>query len=363
MLAGLLKAPSSLAPTNDLDRARLRAGVVLGRMQDEGLITVAQATAARLKPARLAAETDEIGGYFVDWVLDGLTDHLGKPERDLVVQTTLDRKLQVTAEAAVTQDAGQGLGQERGRPGGGGGAGHQRCGPGHGRRPRPPVQPVQPRRQRASPAGLGVQAVRLPRRVRGRLAGRQQDRRPAAADRQLAAGQFRRQVPRPDHARRGVRAFGQHLGHPPGADRGPGQGRGRGASAGRGLEPAAGAVDRAGHLGGDPARAHRRLPAVRQRRHPPPALWGGRGQRRCRQELLSARGHRGAGDQPGRGRGHERGHGLGGRGRAPAGPPISATARPPARPARPRTAATPGSSATAAATSPASGWATTTTGR
>src|SRR5207344_1369817 len=78
MIAGLLKAPSALAPTNDLDRARERAGVVLARMVDEGDITVAQATAARLKPAKLAPETDEVGGYFVDWVLDGLTDHLGK---------------------------------------------------------------------------------------------------------------------------------------------------------------------------------------------------------------------------------------------------------------------------------------------
>ncbi len=107
MLAGLLKAPSSLAPTNDLDRARLRAAVVLGRMQDEGMITAEQATAARLKPARLAPETDEIGAYFVDWVLDGLTDHLGKPEQDLVVQTTLDRKLQVAAETAVTKTLAQ----------------------------------------------------------------------------------------------------------------------------------------------------------------------------------------------------------------------------------------------------------------
>jgi penicillin-binding protein 1A len=101
MIAGLLKAPSALAPTSDLDRARERAGVVLARMVDEGDITAAQATAARLKPAKLAPETDEVGGYFVDWVLDGLTDHLGKPERDLVVQTTLDRKLQVAVEVAV----------------------------------------------------------------------------------------------------------------------------------------------------------------------------------------------------------------------------------------------------------------------
>ena len=50
MLAGLLKAPSALAPTSDLDRARERAGVVLGRMEDEGYITAAQAGRARPSP-------------------------------------------------------------------------------------------------------------------------------------------------------------------------------------------------------------------------------------------------------------------------------------------------------------------------
>jgi penicillin-binding protein 1A len=103
MLAGLLKAPSALAPTNDLDRARERAGVVLARMEAEAFITPAQAKAARLKPAKLAPEGDEVGAYFVDWVLDGLTAHLGKPEHDLLVHTTLDRRLQGAAEQALAK--------------------------------------------------------------------------------------------------------------------------------------------------------------------------------------------------------------------------------------------------------------------
>ena len=69
--------------------------------QDEGFITPAQAQAARAKPAKLAPESEEIGAWFVDWVLDGLTGQLGKPERDLVVHTTLDRRVQRAAEAAV----------------------------------------------------------------------------------------------------------------------------------------------------------------------------------------------------------------------------------------------------------------------
>ena len=101
MLAGLLKAPSALAPTNDLDRARQRAGVVLGRMTAEGFITPAEAKAARAKPAKLAPEDEVVGAWFVDWVLDGLSDRLGKPEADLVVFTTLDRRVQQATEAAV----------------------------------------------------------------------------------------------------------------------------------------------------------------------------------------------------------------------------------------------------------------------
>ena len=101
MLAGLLKAPSALAPTNDLDRARERAAVVLGRMEAEGYITAAQAKAARAKPAKLVPAGEVVGAWFADWVLDGLTGHLGKPERDLVVRTTLDRRVQKATEAAI----------------------------------------------------------------------------------------------------------------------------------------------------------------------------------------------------------------------------------------------------------------------
>ncbi len=113
MLAGLLKAPSALAPTDNLAGARQRAAVVLGRMQAEGFITPAQAQAARAKPAKLAPETEPVGAWFVDWVLDGLTDHLGKPERDLTVRTTLDRRVQRAAEAAVERTLAEAAAKNR----------------------------------------------------------------------------------------------------------------------------------------------------------------------------------------------------------------------------------------------------------
>jgi len=114
MLAGLLKAPSALAPTRDLERARERAAVVLARMVELGWVPREQALAARARPAGLAPETKtDLAGHFLDWVLDDLTEHLGKHGRDLVVRTTLDRRLQLAAEQAL-RSVLAGVGAERG---------------------------------------------------------------------------------------------------------------------------------------------------------------------------------------------------------------------------------------------------------
>lgn len=114
LLAGLLKAPSALAPTRDLARARERAALVLQRMAELGWITPELALQARSAPARLAPESrTDLAGHFLDWVLDDLTEHLGKHGRDLVVRTTLDRRLQQAAEQAL-RAALAGEGAERG---------------------------------------------------------------------------------------------------------------------------------------------------------------------------------------------------------------------------------------------------------
>ncbi len=114
LLAGLLKAPSALAPTRDLARARERAALVLQRMAELGWITPELVLQARSAPARLAPESrTDLAGHFLDWVLDDLTEHLGKHGRDLVVRTTLDRRLQQAAEQAL-RAALAGEGAERG---------------------------------------------------------------------------------------------------------------------------------------------------------------------------------------------------------------------------------------------------------
>jgi penicillin-binding protein 1A len=102
MLAGLVKAPSRLAPTGNLQGARDRQKLVVAAMVEAGFID--KATAARVSPARLAA--DRIvplpdGTYFADWVLPEARDRAGEIVTETTVKTTLDRRLQRAAEHAV----------------------------------------------------------------------------------------------------------------------------------------------------------------------------------------------------------------------------------------------------------------------
>lgn len=103
MLAGLLKAPSKFAPTNNLQRAQDRANVVLGLMEDQGYLTADEAAEARAYPAQLSAEAQtKSGGFFADWVMETAPDFLTKDTtEDVIMTTTLDPKLQKDAEDAL----------------------------------------------------------------------------------------------------------------------------------------------------------------------------------------------------------------------------------------------------------------------
>ena len=102
MLAGLLKAPSRYAPTNDLARARARAAQVLQNMVAAGYLNERQAAAARRAPARLSRQSGTGGAqYFVDWIEERLPRLVGGRDDDLIVLTTLDANLQRAAEAAL----------------------------------------------------------------------------------------------------------------------------------------------------------------------------------------------------------------------------------------------------------------------
>ncbi|MEO0357812.1 MAG: penicillin-binding transpeptidase domain-containing protein, partial [Pseudomonadota bacterium] len=104
MLAGLLRAPSRLAPTSNLTGAQNRASTVLGLMAEQGYITDGEAEFARVKPAELSpAAAARAGGYFADWVMASGPEYFTRnTTEDVVIRTTLDQTIQRMAEGAVT---------------------------------------------------------------------------------------------------------------------------------------------------------------------------------------------------------------------------------------------------------------------
>ncbi len=102
MLAGLVKAPSRLAPTTNLKGARARQAVVVAAMEDAGFLTKAEADA--VQPQRVLdsrPETLPSGTYFADWVLPEARDQAGEIKTEATVQTTLNPRLQRIAERTV----------------------------------------------------------------------------------------------------------------------------------------------------------------------------------------------------------------------------------------------------------------------
>lgn len=103
MLAGLLKAPSTYAPTANLDRARDRANLVIGLMEAEGYLDAAQAEEARQNPAELSPQAAQRrGGAFADWVMDSGPEFFTQgTTEDVTIRTTLDPRIQAAAEEAL----------------------------------------------------------------------------------------------------------------------------------------------------------------------------------------------------------------------------------------------------------------------
>ena len=102
MLAGLVQAPSRLAPTKNLKGARERARIVLAAMGDVGFVSTEQVAATR--PASLNVRPDSTlptGTYFADWALPQARAAAEASYGDIRVKTTLDAKLQRLARRVV----------------------------------------------------------------------------------------------------------------------------------------------------------------------------------------------------------------------------------------------------------------------
>lgn len=105
MLAGLVKSPSRLAPNRNPEGAEKRAQTVLAAMADSKFISDAQAQAAIVKPS-YAVKPVGAGtiNYVADWIGEVLDDLVGQIDQNIVVETTIDPKLQSVAEAAIIDE-------------------------------------------------------------------------------------------------------------------------------------------------------------------------------------------------------------------------------------------------------------------
>jgi len=107
MLAGLVQAPSRLAPTNHLAAAQKRSRLVLRAMADTGAVSGGRA--ASVSPARSVVQEAKLpaGTYFADWVAPSAAAAFESDFGRVEVRTTLDRGLQRLAERAVARAPGQ----------------------------------------------------------------------------------------------------------------------------------------------------------------------------------------------------------------------------------------------------------------
>ena len=103
MLAGLLTAPTRLAPTTSLERSQDRAATVLRLMNEQGYLTDEETAVAQADPAGLSeAAKAQAGGYFADWVMDSGPEFFTRDTtEDVMIHTTLDQRMQRAAEDAL----------------------------------------------------------------------------------------------------------------------------------------------------------------------------------------------------------------------------------------------------------------------
>ena len=104
MLAGILPAPSAYNPKANPERAIERQRLTLNSMAQEGYITAEEAAAARIDPEQ-TVRTKVAGSesYVADWVESLMQAYIGDVQKDVIVETTLDWRLQKEAEVIVRE--------------------------------------------------------------------------------------------------------------------------------------------------------------------------------------------------------------------------------------------------------------------
>ncbi|MBD3733620.1 MAG: transglycosylase domain-containing protein [Sphingopyxis sp.] len=106
MLAGLVQAPSRLAPTKNPDLAAKRMKLVVDAMVDTGTITAAEAKAMRTPRIDVRARNDlPTGTYFADWALPEARRLSDVGYSRQTIRTTLDARLQGIARRVTSRAA------------------------------------------------------------------------------------------------------------------------------------------------------------------------------------------------------------------------------------------------------------------
>jgi penicillin-binding protein 1A len=103
VLAGVLKAPSRYNPISSTELANERAREVLKDMVRAGFITQEEADATGKVTASRQARSSYVPAkrYVLDFVSESLPDLIGRLDTSVVIETTIDKSIQQTAERAL----------------------------------------------------------------------------------------------------------------------------------------------------------------------------------------------------------------------------------------------------------------------
>ena len=108
ILAGLVQAPSRLAPNRNPQAARARGDLVVAAMAREGFVNDDMAKLALMNPASAVKQAGAGSiNYVADYIMDILDDFIGTIDRDIIVQTTIEPNIQNAAERALVDELNQ----------------------------------------------------------------------------------------------------------------------------------------------------------------------------------------------------------------------------------------------------------------
>ncbi len=108
LLAGLIKAPNTYSPYNNLVKAKERQEVVLARMEEEGYIKPSEREWAKRQTIQLASlrTTTDAFNYFLEYIRQQLEQKYGVEmvyKGGLRVYTTINKRAQITAQRALQE--------------------------------------------------------------------------------------------------------------------------------------------------------------------------------------------------------------------------------------------------------------------